>query len=148
MFIFNEWIKAKKTYTRTAASATTPPVEPEPEKPVEPEPCAPEYKTFLVGKVTTADKYFSGTDADVQMYVTDSNGVVVGPVDLKDSQKSKTMERGSVDIVMIQSTVAIADLYKIQVRHNGSGPFSNWTLEKIELKKVERLPTKVIKLLY
>jgi len=106
------------------------------------DPAMPDYKTFLVGKVTTADKYFSGTDADVQMFVTDSNGVVIGPVDLKDSQKSKTMERGSVDIVMIQSTVEIADLYKVQVMHNGSGAFSNWGLNTIELKKVKKLPTK------
>jgi hypothetical protein len=77
------------------------------------------------------------------MFVTDSNGVVIGPVDLKDSQKSKTMERGSVDIVMIQSTVEIADLYKVQVMHNGSGAFSNWGLNTIELKKVKKLPTKV-----
>ena len=83
------------------------------------------------------------------MFVTDSNGVVIGPVDLKDSQKSKTMERGSVDIVMIQSTVEIADIYKVQVMHNGSGAFSGaflvpfWGLNTIELKKVKKLPTKV-----
>jgi len=131
VFIFNEWIKANSPSTKTAAV----PVKPE-------DPATPDYKTFLVGKVTTADKYFSGTDADVQMFVTDSNGVVIGPVDLKDSQKSKTMERGSVDIVMIQSTVEIADIYKVQVMHNGSGAFSNWGLNTIELKKVKKLPTK------
>lgn len=78
------------------------------------------------------------------MFVTDSNGVLIGPVDLKDAQKSKTMERGSVDIVMIQSTVEITDLHKVQVKHNGSGAFSNWGLKTIELKKVKKFPTKVI----
>ena len=72
-----------------------------------------------------------GTDANVfiTMYDKNSNS---GEIELKKSEHFNKFERNQCDTFKINAS-KLNDIRKIKIRHDNSGPFSPWFLEKVEI---------------
>ena len=95
----------------------------------------PEIKTKFNGLVITSDKRHAGTDATVEIWLTDSTGKTAGP--LKITEKGDAMERGQRNPIVITLISDLVDLYKIAIRHDGSQKYPDWHLDRIELTMVD-----------
>ena len=91
----------------------------------------PVIKTKLKGCVVTSDKRGAGTDANVTIWLTDSNGKTAGAM-IKE-EGGDAMERGQSNKIAINLIDQLADVYKVQIQHDGKGAGSDWHLERVEL---------------
>ena len=101
-------------------------------------------KTKLEGCVVTSDKRGAGTDANVTIWLTDSNGKTIGAM-IKEEEFRRVrqikrikkggdaMERGQSNKIAINLIDKLADVYKVQIQHDGKGAGSDWHLERVEL---------------
>ena len=76
----------------------------------------------------------------VNIWLTDTRGSTVGPLDLRETGDS--MERGDENPVTINLTTELLDLYKITIKHDGSGKNSDWHLDEISLTMVDPMTDK------
>ena len=76
----------------------------------------------------------------VNIWLTDTRGSTVGPLQLRETGDS--MERGAENPVSINLTTELLDLYKITIKHDGSGKNSDWHLDEISLTMVDPITDK------
>ena len=75
--------------------------------------------TKLQGLVVTSDLLGAGADGKVQMWFTDSRGVTVGPVTVREADDN-AMERGQESPISVTLSEELIDLYKVSITQNGT----------------------------
>lgn len=93
-------------------------------------------KTKLRGLVVTSDIKGAGTDAKVQIWITDSQGKTAGPITMQE-KGGDAMERGQRNPLEVNLIDCLRDIYKIAISHDGSKTNPDWHLERIELSLVD-----------
>ena len=95
-------------------------------------------KTQFTGFLNTSDILGAGTDAGVELWLTDTHGETVGPIQLREPNGNydAAMERGQQDCIIIDLDTDIGDLYKIAVRQDGAKVNSDWHLASVELTRI------------
>ena len=89
-----------------------------PPKPVAKTPAKLVIKTKFKGIVVTSDILGAGTDANVEIWLTDSTGKTAGPI--KITEQGDAMERNQRNPITIKLISDLIDLYKIALRHDGT----------------------------
>ncbi|PAA87710.1 hypothetical protein BOX15_Mlig005461g1 [Macrostomum lignano] len=82
--------------------------------------------------VFTGDKMGAGTNADVFLTVYGTKGDSGERELIKSEKNLDKFERGQEDIFAWE-VVDLGQLYKIKIRHNDKGLFSNWFLDRVEV---------------
>ena len=103
-------------------------------------PVNPEVKAEFSGIIVTSDKMGAGTDAGVDVWLTDTNGKTVGPITVREDRPGEynsAMERGKTDDIVIRLTEDFGKLYKIAVRQDGKKAADEWHLDRIELGRTD-----------
>jgi len=111
---------------------------------VEPVPNVPKgnlCKTKFEGTICTADESGAGTDARVEIWFTDNDGQVVGPL-MVTEVNGDTMERGHQNNITVELVEEMNGLSKIQLRQGGEGIGSAWKLEKAEFSQIDLVTDK------
>ncbi|XP_004408596.1 PREDICTED: lipoxygenase homology domain-containing protein 1 isoform X1 [Odobenus rosmarus divergens] len=80
--------------------------------------------------VTTGYEPGAGTDASVFVTIFGANGDT-GKRELKQKMRN-LFERGSTDRFFLE-TLELGELRKVRVEHNGSGHYSGWLVDKVEV---------------
>ena len=130
-FAFNHAAVGLRPVTTGKTAMPIPKPIPKPEQTLK----KPEFKTKFKGLVVTADKLGAGTDAKVSIWLTDVNGLVVGPLTIREDGDS--MERGQKNEIAITLLDQMAELYKVAVLQDGSKLKDDWLLDRIELGLVD-----------
>lgn len=77
------------------------------------------FKTKFEGIIYTADESGAGTDAKVEIWFTDLDGQVVGPLMITEVN-GDTMERGHQNNITVELVEKLNGLAKIQLRQVSS----------------------------
>ena len=96
----------------------------------------PNIKAEFRGIIVTSDVAGAGTDAGVELWLTDTAGKTVGPISISANSRKvflDAMEKGKTDEIRISLIEDFGQLYKIAVRHDGKGANDDWHLDRIEL---------------
>ncbi|KAJ7335182.1 hypothetical protein JRQ81_013123, partial [Phrynocephalus forsythii] len=100
------------------------------------------YVPFVPYEVTvyTSDIFGAGTDADVFMVLYGADGVCTQQKSLCQNKRERRMffERCSVNQFIIELEDVGDILEKIRIGHDGSGIYSGWHLNRVEIRRLLR----------
>jgi hypothetical protein len=96
---------------------------------------SPDLVTYYI-VVTTGDKWFAGTDASVFITLFGTDGRTSGEIHLDNPDKND-FESEKNSFFLIEEKETVGDIDHIRIRHDNTGDFAGWYLEKVSVMNMD-----------